>query len=130
MRTTTLLLGLLLAGSACGDGNSPTRGTLTIQLTSASSQAGAIMLTVHGGPILDVSAPAGYHVYDGKLSQSSHRIMITGSIISGELASITVPDIKKAASYQADVVQVAAPVTAPVAYAQLQNSGFVVDIQE
>lgn len=129
MRTRALLAGLLLV-AACGDGNSPTRGTLTIQLTSASSQAGAILLTVHGGPILTVAAAPGYHGYDGKLSQTSHRVMITGNIISGDLATITVPDVKKASSYQVDVVQVAALGSAPVAYAQLQNSGFVVEVRE
>jgi len=69
-------------------------------------------------------------VYDGKLTENSHRIMITGNIISGDLATITVPDLKKASAYQADVVQVAARGSAAVSYAQLQNSGFAVTVRE
>ena len=126
-----LVFGLAVATAVqgCGDGNSPKAGTLSVVLVVAQQPAGAVLLTISGGPITSISPSGSYHLYDGRQSRTSHNVLLTGNILSGNLATVTVPDVGRASDYDVTIVQAAAPATAVQPYSQLLPSAFSVTIQ-
>ena len=106
------LRSLLLAGVcvlvACSqDTIGPTAGTLTVNLASPNSDDGAVLFTISGGPIDSVASP-GYQIYSARLEANTLRLIVTGDVASGTIATIYLADIRLASSYSATVNQVAA----------------------
>ena len=134
MRTRILLAILAGAGlSACGGGDgggggpNPTPGTLNVVLTSAPVAPGAIMFTVSGGQIDAVSSI--YTGYENPTASNSRKILLTGALVTGTIATIDVPDIDAADNYVVQVLQVAARGTAAVPYQNLGTVSFTMDVQ-
>ncbi len=108
MRRTVLPIALLAALACGGDGTGPggpTPGQLTIQLNTSSTSVGALMFLVRGGPVDSVSST--YSRYDADAAGGNHRIIVTGNIVAGPVATIHVPDTREAGSYSATVEQAA-----------------------
>jgi hypothetical protein len=107
-RFGSLLLAGVSALIACShDTIGPTAGTLTVNLTSPNSDDGAVLLTVSGGPI-DSVASAGHQIYSARLDSNTLRLIVTGEVASGTIATIYLADMRLASSYSATVNQVAA----------------------
>jgi hypothetical protein len=103
---------LLLAGvttlAACAhDTSGPTAGTLAVNLASPNNDDGAVLLTVSGGPIDSVASP-GHQIYSARLDSSTLRLIVTGNVASGTIATIYLADMRLASNYSATVNQVAA----------------------
>ena len=96
---------LLLAGCHNDGDPAATAGILTLALTSGGATDGAMVLVVSGGPIVSVAAPTGYQVATNADGEGTH-VMVVGALSVGALATITVPDMSRAAGYVATVIQV------------------------
>lgn len=104
------LIGLLLLCVACTDQSSehavPHPGLLELELSSGGANVGALVLVVSGGPVTSVTAASTYEIASNADSAGTH-IMIIGTIGSGTLAMLQVPDLNQAGAYVATVEQVA-----------------------
>ncbi|MGH7594551.1 MAG: hypothetical protein ACRELE_11980 [Gemmatimonadales bacterium] len=101
-------LAMLLVVVACSTDAATTvqAGRLALTLTTAGTTDGAIVVLVSGGPVLSVSALAGYQLASNTDALGTH-IMIVGNVGSGVLATLQVPDVSRASAYVATVEQVA-----------------------
>lgn len=134
MRIRILLTVLAAAGlTACGGGDgggggpNPTPGTLNVVLTNAPVAPGAIMFTVSGGQIDDVASI--YTGYENATASNSRKVLLTGPLVAGTVATIDVPDIAAVDNYVIQVLQVAARATAAVPYQNLGTVNFTMDVQ-
>jgi len=122
-----LLAGLLGSLVACGgDGTGPEPadpGPLTLRLTTPNSGDGAVLFEVSGGQIDSVVA-AGYRLRAVGSGTGVRRVVVSGNVSSGPLASIWVPDVKLVSNYAAVVRDVAARNT----YALRDLTGFRIDV--
>ncbi len=84
----------------------PVPGWLNLQFTTPYATDGAVQLTIVGGAIDEVQLQPQFTGYTG-VAAGSARVLVTGQIASGTVARIRVPDISKAAGYQALIGQVA-----------------------
>jgi len=111
--TKLKLLGRIAAivalGAACGgDGpTGPVAGPIELVLASPNSDDGAVLLTVSGGP-MDSVAAVGYTTFSAPLSGTSAKVVVVGSVVSGTVARVWVPDRSKTAQYSVTLVEVAA----------------------
>jgi hypothetical protein len=115
----------LLAGACSSDAATapagppaPTGGWLTVQLSTPRTDDGAVQLSV-AGPAIDSIAIIGY---DGFATHTTTGgdLVATGTIVSGDLARIHVPDLARTTEYQVVVTAAAARDT----YALQQLSGY------
>ena len=101
-------IAILGAALACSD--NPTPGILRVNLTTPNSGGDrAILLTVTGpGVPLSATPSAGLRLFSQSLS-GTNRFALTGTLASGTILSIEVPDVDKASAYTATIQQVATP---------------------
>lgn len=107
-------LGLtLVLLSGCGDGGQPPSeaGELTVSYFQGGPSAGALLLTISGGPVESVTAINNQQVSFASPMAGTTRVIVTGSLGTGSLLRIRVPDISLASSYTVRVDQVADNVT-------------------
>ena len=99
---------IVLLGTALACSNNPTPGVLKVNLTTPHSGAdGAILLTVSGPAVLRSATPgAGLRLFSQSLATTNH-FALTGTLASGTILTIEVPDLDKAKSYTATIQQVA-----------------------
>ena len=118
-RRITLVLGCLLGLTlpACGSAGSISApeeaepGVLTVTLTTPNRDDRAVLVSVTGpGEIGEVSAalPGEYAVH-ARSNGSSVRAAVFGSISSGPVLRISVPDVNRLSSYTATVQEVVDP---------------------
>lgn len=102
---TVMLLGAALA---CSDG--PNAGILKVNLTTPNSGADkAILLTVNGpGTLLSATPRSGLRLFSQPFS-TTNKVALTGTLTTGTILAIEVPDISKASEYTATIQQVATP---------------------
>jgi hypothetical protein len=81
-------------------------GTLTVQLVSAGTNDGALVLLVGGGPVTSIEAVGGYEVTSNTDAAGVH-LMVVGNLATGALVRLHVPDISRANDYLAIITQVA-----------------------
>ena len=95
------------AALACSD-NSP--GILKVNLTTPNGGADkAILLTVNGpGKLVSAAPGSGLRLFSQSLSTTS-KVALTGTLASGTILTIEVPDISKSSQYTATILQVATP---------------------
>jgi hypothetical protein len=135
MRIPAILAAVALGAglSSCGGGDgggggpNPTPGTLDVVLTNAPVAPGAIMFTVSGGPIDDVTSS--YTMYESVTATNSRKVLLTGNLIAGTVVQIDVPDIANVDNYVIQVLQVAARGNAAVPYQNLGSGSFTMDVQ-
>lgn len=109
-RTARLALTALLSLSAvtgCGDQGASGAGDLTVSFFQATPDAGALLLTVSGGPVQDVTPVGGQQVSFAGAGPNTTRIVVTGALATGQLLRLRVPEVGQVASYSVRVVQVA-----------------------
>ena len=90
---------------------SPAEATLTINLTTPNAGDGAILFTVAGPSILDVTARPGLEMTESRSTangQTTSTILVRGDLTSGPIGSLTVRGADAGAAYATEVRQVAA----------------------
>lgn len=102
-----------LALSSCGDngGQSSNRGDLLISYFQGGPEPGAILLTITGGQVEDVTALGGQQVSFAAPFSGTTRVVITGNLSNGDLLRIRVPDVTLFTNYRARADQAADKVT-------------------
>lgn len=90
-----------------------------VTLATPDSDDGAVLFTLSGGPVDSVEG-VGYSVYSARIDDNTVRVIVTGTLASGPVARIHIPDHRRISSYSAIVNQVAARTT----YQQRDPSGY------
>ncbi len=92
-----------MLGACTGDHDGPTR--LYVVIDASPTTAGAMVLTISGGPVSGIAAPGGEltHITDAR----GTHVLIAGPLVEGELLSFDIPDASAARAYIATVDQVA-----------------------
>jgi hypothetical protein len=103
------LLALILI-HGCSEESGPTGGVLSLGFAGSVADAGAVLLTISGGPVDSVEAP-GFGIYSSRADANTLRLIITGAIGTGSIAQVHIPDSRSASLYLVSVQQVAAPAT-------------------
>jgi hypothetical protein len=98
---------LALGPVGCGDQGASGAGELTVSFYQSTGDAGALLLTVSGGPVQDVSAVGSDQVSFASAGANTTRIVVTGTLGTGELLRLRVPDVALVAQYSVRVDQVA-----------------------
>lgn len=107
--TATVSVALLISGckpTAIVEPDTPQPGTLTLSIQGSSGQGHAFLIEVTG----QASGPAavdGSHLLYHTTTGSGLRLILIGAVQSGTVVRFQVPDIGKAATYTAQVVEVA-----------------------
>lgn len=97
---------VLLAGCGKKEPIGPVAGELVVTLTSPGTTDGAVLLRLVG-PVDEVQAVGGYLVESAALPGGITRIVVVGTITSGPVARISIPDMSQASQYFGLVEQVA-----------------------
>lgn len=106
-------LGFLVS---CGGGDGgpppgPVAGDLTVSYVQGVAEAGAVLITISGGPVTSVTALGGQQLSFASPFANTTKIIVVGTVASGDLFRFHVPDISLATSYTARIDQVADKVT-------------------
>jgi hypothetical protein len=115
-------LALVAVLAACGGAASPTdptptptpnpqpaaqAGWLTIEFATPRADDGAVQFGISGPGIDSVRAMTPFQGVGGTVNTNTAFMVVTGTLRSGAIARIHVPDIGRAAQYQATVQAVA-----------------------
>ncbi|HKG94518.1 MAG TPA: hypothetical protein VKA84_21570 [Gemmatimonadaceae bacterium] len=116
---------LLLPVAACSKDapTGPTRGALSLGLTTPNADDGAVLLAIDGGPVDSVTAVGAYRVYGGAAGAPAGtplRVIVRGTLAAGPVARVWVPDVSAVGAYRVTVEQAAARTT----YGQRSVSGY------
>jgi hypothetical protein len=112
---TSRLLGVaaaLMVTLGCGGENGGTppqvRGDLTLAYVGDGNDVGAVLLTISGGEVEAVAAiPAGVAVSFATPSPGVTHLVVSGTLASGDLLQIRVPDVNAVEGYVVRIDQVA-----------------------
>jgi len=108
-----LLACLVLAAAACSGEQGPVAGELSIRVATPRSTDRALMFVLTGAQTAVTAAPvSGYLVFSTPFAAGdSTRIVVAapagGGIAAGEVARISVADVRKAGAYAATLRDVA-----------------------
>ena len=108
---TLALLASCGGGSDGGGPPGPVAGDLTVSYVQGSPEAGALLITISGGPVLSVTALGGQQLSYASPYAGTTRIIVAGTLATGDLFKIHVPDIAVSTSYVPRIDQVADKVT-------------------
>lgn len=100
---------LLVLMHGCSNNTGPVAGALNVSISSSQRDDGALMISVYGGPVDSVES-IGFPIYSIR-SADSVKFIVTGSLGSGAVARIHIPDGRQASRYGARINQVAARVS-------------------
>lgn len=104
---------LMTLAVACGDGAGPPSqaGDLTVSYFQGGPSPGALLLTITGGEVENVTAASNEQVSFASPSPGTTRVVVTGNLGTGALLRIRVPDVSLASRYVVVTDQVADKVT-------------------
>ena len=119
MRRTLTLGSLAVLGlvSACGGklppGPPSQPGDLIVSYFQGGPTAGAILFTINGGPVQNVTVRSGQPLQVSFASPSANvtKVIVTGPLATGDIVTVRVPDVTVATSYTIQMNQVADNVT-------------------
>ena len=99
--------------AACGDSGEPASraGELSISYFQGGPRAGALLLTITGGEVEDVTAANGEQVSFASPAPGTTRVVVIGDLGTGTLLRIRVPDVSLASRYVVVTDQVADKIT-------------------
>jgi hypothetical protein len=111
-RSLGLAAVVLLLGACGSDGPEPSgAGELTVSYYQGGPTAGALLLTITGGPVESITASTSQQVAFESPTPGTTRVVVTGDLATGALLRVRVPDVSKSTSYRVQVDQVADRVT-------------------
>jgi hypothetical protein len=76
----------------------PTAGDLTVSYSSGTGNDGALLVLVTG-PATSIQALGGYQISQASVGPNMTRVVLTGTINSGDILKLAVPDVDDTASY-------------------------------
>ena len=132
LHTTILLLAIggLAAGcgGSSGGGNTgPVAGTLFVTYTTPNADDGAVLVKVTGPAVNSVTIDTTLHGFSRiSTNGDTAMIVVAGTVHSGVVARLAVPDTRAYATYSASVVQVAQSAT----YAVRALAGYSVAVSQ
>lgn len=103
---TVLTVLTVLTLSCSGDAPS-NAGILQLTYFQGGPEAGALLITVTGGPVDSVSAVGGQKVSFATPTAGVTRMVIAGTLANGDVLKLHVPDVTQVTQYHAHVDQVA-----------------------
>lgn len=110
MRWPHALATALVGGAlvACGDDGGPGQpGTLVVSLTTPNTGDAGILLTLTGPGFENVAAAASnQRIYWRLRADNEARVLVLADLTSGPLLTVSVPDVRQAASYAGAVQDV------------------------
>lgn len=124
---SALLLSLL---ASCGGGNGgppPSQaGDLIVTYFQGGPAVGAMLFTITGGPVQAVTARSGVQLQVSSASPAANttRVIVTGTLSTGDILNVRVPDVTLSTSYTVSVEQVADNLT----YSLIELSGHTLTI--
>ena len=100
---------MLLGGALACEGNADP-GVLKVNLATPNSGGDAAILLIVNGPaaLLSAAPGAGLRLFAQPPAAASH-MALTGTLRTGTILTIEVPDVSKASAYTATIQQVATP---------------------
>ena len=110
-------IGLLTLLAACGAGDEgpppPVAGDLLVTYFRGGPQVGAMLFTISGGKVESVSARTGQALTVSFATPlpGTTKVIITGTLQTGDILTVRVPDVSLAAGYFVKVDQVADDLT-------------------
>lgn len=122
---TTLMLLFITAAMSCDTGTEPKgpqAGPLSVVLTTPNADDAGILFVVSGAKIDSITTAQGTTYQLLSSTEAQPRVLVRGSLVSGTIARIWVPDVK--AAYTAAVREVAAKTT----YAQRATNGYTLTV--
>src|SRR5687768_6377124 len=104
---------LLSLAVGCGEDSAPPSpaGDLTVTYFQGGPSAGALLLTITGGEVENVTAANGEQVSFSSPWPGTTRVVVMGDLGTGALLRIRVPDVSLASRYVVVTDQVADKVT-------------------
>jgi hypothetical protein len=108
------MLALGSAGACSGEngGQPPVQaGDLLVSYYQGGPEVGAMLLTVTGGPVQNVTALSGQQVGFASPFAGTTKVVVTGTLSTGDILRLRVPDVSQSTSYTVRVDQVADKVT-------------------
>ncbi len=107
------LFGAALAGvvAACGGKDSPepikpVAGDLTVAYSGPGQTDGALLLVITG-VVAEVKAVGPYQVASAPLGPTATRVVVVGTLVTGDILKIRVSDVNAVASYSGRIDEVA-----------------------
>jgi len=98
----------LVLGTACGKSpTGPVAGNFTVSYSSGTNTDGALLLLITG-PVNSVQVLGGYQMSSAAAGTNRTRVVITGSLIAGDVVKVSVPDTSAALSGYTATVEAAA----------------------
>lgn len=108
IRSIAIALMLGIAAGGCGDSGQNPSGTGDLFVSySGTGEAGAILLTISGGPVESATALQGQQVSSTSPYANTTKVVIIGESGNGDLLRIRVPDVSQATLYSVRADQVA-----------------------
>ncbi len=111
LRWIFAMVAALSVGAACSDnptGGGARAGTLTLRLTTPHADDGAMTFEVSGAPIDSATAVnASLRLFTRRVGGSAMLGVVVGNLANGAVVTLHVPDVGAAASYTANVLEVA-----------------------
>jgi hypothetical protein len=111
LRWSFTLVAALLVGAACSNdstGSVAGAGTLTLRLTTPSSDDGALLFELSGPPIdTTAAANAALQLFTRRTDGSTLIGAVVGTLGDGVIVTLQVPDVAAAARYTARLLEVA-----------------------
>lgn len=110
-------VGLLVLLAGCGAGDEgpppPVAGDLLVTYFQGGPQAGAMLFTITGGTVASVTALSGVSltVTSSTPMPGTTRVIVLGTLQTGDILTVRVPDVSLASGYVARVNQVADDLT-------------------
>jgi hypothetical protein len=87
--------------------SAPEAAILQVRLASPNGDDGALLLTVAGGRVDSVEA-SGYTTFSHRSDPTTLRIIVAGTVVSGTIARLWVPDERQIGRYSVTLDQAAA----------------------
>jgi hypothetical protein len=104
MRRSIWVAAAIIATAACGKKEpvGPIGGNLTVSYDSPQFNDGALLVLVTG-PVTAVTALGGYQMASAPAGSNATRVVLTGTLVTGDILRLAVPDISAASSYSVRV---------------------------
>lgn len=106
-RTLIALLALSFLTACDESGSAIEPGPLQMVLAAPGDEDGILLLSITGGPVISVEGGT-HQVAFATLTEVQTRVIVRGRLTDGVIATVTVPDPGRVASYAVTIQQVAA----------------------
>lgn len=108
IRPSMTVLALVALAAGCGDSSQNPSGAGDLLVSySGTGEAGAMLLTIGGGPVESVTAVGAQQVSSTSPYPNTTRVIVLGEPGNGDLLKIHVPDVSRVTQYNVRADQAA-----------------------